>query len=96
MGLQIVPIKNNTVFKHDPCSPKKLKIYREIISQNNPTFVIRFIDLDKGKIAQIMKDYHVVYEDNHLLIVNKRAGILVQGDSTGDRTLTDVLKDYRS
>ena len=41
-----------------------------------------------------MKDYHVVYEDNHLLIVNKRAGILVQGDSTGDRTLTDVLKDY--
>lgn len=41
-----------------------------------------------------MKDYHIIYEDNHLLIVNKRAGILVQGDSTGDRTLTDVLKDY--
>jgi 23S rRNA pseudouridine1911/1915/1917 synthase len=41
-----------------------------------------------------MKDYHIVYEDNHLLIVNKRAGILVQGDSTGDVTLTDVLKDY--
>lgn len=40
------------------------------------------------------KDFHVVYEDNHFLIVNKRAGLLVQGDSTGDRTLTDILKDY--
>lgn len=41
-----------------------------------------------------MKDFHVVYEDNHIIIVNKRAGILVQGDSTGDRTLTDAVKDY--
>ncbi|MFD1816045.1 ribosomal large subunit pseudouridine synthase D [Pseudarcicella hirudinis] len=41
-----------------------------------------------------MKDFHVVYEDNHILVVNKRAGILVQGDSTGDKTLTDVLKAY--
>ena len=41
-----------------------------------------------------MKDFHVVYEDNHIIVVNKRAGILVQGDSTGDRTLTDAVKDY--
>jgi len=41
-----------------------------------------------------MKDFQVIYEDNHLLIVNKRAGILVQGDKTGDKTLTDVLKEY--
>ena len=41
-----------------------------------------------------MKDFNIVYEDNHLIIVNKRAGILVQGDSTGDRTLTDAVKDY--
>ncbi len=41
-----------------------------------------------------MKDYHVVYEDNHLLVVNKRAGILVQGDKTGDPSLCDVLKAY--
>ena len=38
--------------------------------------------------------YHVVYEDNHLLIVNKDPGILVQGDRTGDITLTDILRDY--
>ncbi len=41
-----------------------------------------------------LKNFHVVYEDNHLIIVNKRAGLLVQGDSTGDVTLTDMVKEY--
>jgi 23S rRNA pseudouridine1911/1915/1917 synthase len=36
----------------------------------------------------------IIYEDNHLLIVNKPAGLLVQGDKTGDPTLTDWGKDY--
>ena len=36
----------------------------------------------------------VIYEDNHLLIVNKEAGVLVQGDQTGDKTLTDYAKDW--
>lgn len=40
------------------------------------------------------KSFHVVYEDNHLLIVNKAAGVLVQGDKTGDVTLLDLAKDY--
>ncbi len=40
------------------------------------------------------KPFHVVYEDNHLLIVNKAAGLLVQGDKTGDVTLLDLAKDY--
>lgn len=40
------------------------------------------------------KPFSVVYEDNHLLVVNKAAGVLVQGDKTGDKTLTDYCKDY--
>lgn len=36
----------------------------------------------------------VVYEDNHLLIVSKRSGEIVQGDKTGDRSMLDDLKDY--
>lgn len=40
------------------------------------------------------KAFQVVFEDNHLLIVNKRPGILVQGDATGDKCLLDILKDY--
>lgn len=38
--------------------------------------------------------FQVIYEDNHLLIVNKEPGILVQGDATGDKCLLDMLKDY--
>ncbi|WP_209329612.1 RluA family pseudouridine synthase [Lunatimonas salinarum] len=40
------------------------------------------------------KPFNVIYEDNHLLIVNKRSGVLVQGDKTGDKTLTDYCKEY--
>lgn len=36
----------------------------------------------------------VLFEDNHLLIVNKRAGEIVQGDKTGDEPLLESLKSY--
>lgn len=36
----------------------------------------------------------VLYEDNHLIIVNKTCREIVQGDKTGDRTLLDEIKDY--
>ena len=36
----------------------------------------------------------ILYEDNHLLVVNKPAGWLVQGDKTGDQTLIDWGKSY--
>ncbi len=36
----------------------------------------------------------MIYEDNHLLIVNKASGILVQGDITGDIPLVDLCKEY--
>ncbi|NLR92834.1 RluA family pseudouridine synthase [Flammeovirga agarivorans] len=36
----------------------------------------------------------IIYEDNHLVVVNKAPGILVQGDNTGDETLTDIVKEY--
>lgn len=38
--------------------------------------------------------FQVIYEDNHLLVVNKAAGILVQGDKTGDTPLVDICKQY--
>lgn len=40
------------------------------------------------------KKYDIAYEDNHLLIVNKPAGMLVQGDKTGDDSLIDHYKEY--
>ena len=36
----------------------------------------------------------ILYEDNHLLIVNKPAGMLVQGDATGDKPLVEIGKEY--
>jgi 23S rRNA pseudouridine1911/1915/1917 synthase len=36
----------------------------------------------------------VLFEDNHLIIVNKRAGDITQGDKTGDTPLSDVVKEY--
>lgn len=36
----------------------------------------------------------VLYEDNHLLAVNKRSGTLSQGDKTGDLPITELAKEY--
>ncbi|HLC69585.1 MAG TPA: RNA pseudouridine synthase [Patescibacteria group bacterium] len=36
----------------------------------------------------------VLYEDNHLIAVYKPAGVLVQGDATGDQSLMDVVRGY--
>ncbi len=36
----------------------------------------------------------VLYEDNHIIIVNKEVGEIVQGDKTGDKPLSDIVKEY--
>ncbi len=36
----------------------------------------------------------VLFEDNHLLVINKRIGDIVQGDKTGDKPLSEVAKEY--
>lgn len=41
-----------------------------------------------------MLESRILYEDNHLLIINKLAGEIVQGDKTGDIPLVDIVKDY--
>ena len=42
----------------------------------------------------MLENNRILYEDNHLIIVNKKVGELVQGDETGDRTLADDVKEY--
>ena len=36
----------------------------------------------------------ILFEDNHLLIVNKKSGDIVQADKTGDKPLSEVVKEY--
>lgn len=46
------------------------------------------------KILSTPQNLQVLHEDNHLIIVNKRPGDIVQGDKTGDVPLSEVVKEY--
>ncbi|WP_282116525.1 RluA family pseudouridine synthase [Cellulophaga baltica] len=47
-----------------------------------------------NKTLSTAKNLLVIYEDNHLIAINKRPGDIVQGDKTGDVPLSDVIKEY--
>ncbi|MFD2518477.1 RluA family pseudouridine synthase [Salinimicrobium flavum] len=48
----------------------------------------------EDKIISTPQNLQVLHEDNHLIIVNKRPGDIVQGDKTGDMPLSEVVKEY--
>ena len=41
-----------------------------------------------------MNPSSILYEDNHLIAVNKKSSEIVQGDRTGDTTMPDTIKSY--
>ena len=43
---------------------------------------------------QNFSESQIIFEDNHLLVINKKAGQLVQGDKTGDLSLLELMKDF--
>jgi len=47
-----------------------------------------------SKILSNANNLQVLYEDNHIIAINKRAGDIVQGDKTGDTPLSEVVKEY--
>ncbi len=47
-----------------------------------------------NKVLSNKNNLQVLYEDNHIIMVNKRAGDIVQGDKTGDKPLSDIVKEY--
>ncbi len=46
------------------------------------------------KIVTNKVNLQILHEDNHIIVVNKRVGDIVQGDKTGDKPLSEVLKEY--
>jgi len=50
--------------------------------------------LNLEKIVSTKNNLQVLFEDNHLIVINKRPGDLVQGDKTGDEPLSEVVKEY--
>lgn len=41
-----------------------------------------------------LQTLNILFEDNHLIIINKKSGDIVQGDKTGDKPLNEIVKDY--
>ena len=46
------------------------------------------------KIISTKSNLQVLHEDNHIIVINKRVGDLVQGDKTGDKPLSEIVKEY--
>lgn len=46
------------------------------------------------KIVSNKNNLQILHEDNHIIVVNKRVGDIVQGDKTGDKPLSDIVKEY--
>lgn len=51
------------------------------------------VDL-KTNMSKNFSEEQIVYEDNHMLVVNKKVGQLVQGDKTGDESLLEGIKAF--
>lgn len=53
-------------------------------------------DCDSGTeiIMTVLRESDILYEDNHLLVVNKPAGVLSMGDTTGDVTIAEMAAHY--
>ncbi len=47
-----------------------------------------------AKVLSTKSNLQILHEDNHLIVINKRVGDIVQGDKTGDKPLSDVVKEY--
>jgi 23S rRNA pseudouridine1911/1915/1917 synthase len=47
----------------------------------------------QGSTTKLLEE-NILFEDNHLIIINKFPSQIVQGDKTGDKPLSDLVKDY--
>jgi 23S rRNA pseudouridine1911/1915/1917 synthase len=46
------------------------------------------------KIISTKDNLQILHEDNHIIVINKRVGDIVQGDKTGDKPLSEIVKEY--
>ena len=62
------------------------------MSQNHYLCTVEYRQLSQAEFADLQA--RILYEDNHLMVVNKRVGEIVQGDKTGDECLSDTYKAF--
>lgn len=46
------------------------------------------------KTLSTKSNLQILHEDNHIIVINKRVGDIVQGDKTGDQPLSEIVKEY--
>jgi 23S rRNA pseudouridine1911/1915/1917 synthase len=46
------------------------------------------------KIVSNKSNLQILHEDNHIIVINKRVGDIVQGDKTADQPLSEIVKEY--
>ncbi len=46
------------------------------------------------KVLSTKNNLQILHEDNHIIVVSKRVGDIVQGDKTGDKPLSEIVKEY--
>jgi len=46
------------------------------------------------KVISTKDNLQILHEDNHIIVINKRVGDIVQGDKTGDKPLSEIVKEY--
>lgn len=85
----MLKIKNFPMTKNNI---KMTSISKTHTSQDRPSSHYR--SLPKEEFDDISS--RILYEDNHLLILNKKVGEIVQGDKTGDEPLSEKLKAFIS
>ena len=61
---------------------------------NNKTNETNFNSSPSGRLGGVWLGGAVLYEDNHIIAVNKNSSEIVQGDKTGDTPLSETLKQY--
>jgi 23S rRNA pseudouridine1911/1915/1917 synthase len=56
--------------------------------------LVQVSNIKPSKIISTPDNLQVLHEDNHLIVINKRVGDIVQGDKTGDKPLSEVVKEF--
>lgn len=56
--------------------------------------LLKTIQKVANKIISNKNNLQILHQDNHIIVINKRVGDIVQGDKTGDKPLSEVVKEY--
>ena len=90
--------KKNITINHKKCSGKEILGDNDIVQIwfSDETFSLFSKRTKKYSLKKRNFNFtkYIIYEDEHIIIVNKPAGILTQGDESGEFTLNDALLEY--